>query len=120
MASFPHNLTTAEKIVDEIGFFKQLPDLPHHREGCGYKEPVPTTNKQQLALEAQITGYIGKQVRVEIQDGRRYQGTLYCYDWLGNIILSQSSRIFPDGTTKHAGVAMVPLDTIVKIQAKLG
>jgi small nuclear ribonucleoprotein (snRNP)-like protein len=117
---FAEDLTTSEKVIDDIGIFKGLPELPHTRGECGYSEPLRSTDKKQMELEEQMLSYVGKRVRLEVIDGRRYQGTLYCYDSLGNLVINHCVQIFQDGTKKGAQIAIVPVNTIGKIMVKLG
>lgn len=121
MSGYPELLITKTKNVDEQSLFKQLPDLTHEKEKCGYTTPIPSTDPKQQALEQQVSQYIGRVVRVEVVDGRVYRGILYCYDCDGNIVLNHSERLDPQNEQAPAtgtGVVMVMIQHIKKIQAK--
>jgi small nuclear ribonucleoprotein (snRNP)-like protein len=118
MAQFPELLITRTKTIDENGIFSNLPSLPYKQTECGYTPPQPSTNPEQQALEQQLSGYIGKQIKIKLIDGREYIGIFYCYDSIGNVVLDKSFRLMPCGQKLPSGTAMAPPHTIVSVQVK--
>ena len=96
--------------------FSNLPDFPSDRSKCSYTPPIPNTDSQQILLEAKIKSLLSRRVRITVIDGRVYQGTLYCYDADGNMVLTSVTRIMPDGTVRVSYSLMAPVHTVVKVE----
>jgi small nuclear ribonucleoprotein (snRNP)-like protein len=76
------------------GLFAGLPDLlPTNRDASPYAPPVPSTDPQQRAKEAEIEGMLGSQLRLTLTDGRVIVGIFYCYDSEGNVLMRECRRI---------------------------
>jgi len=69
-----------------------------------------------------VKNYLGKQIRITINDGRIIIGRFYCLDYQCNIIVDQATEdIIPTSTNistplRHLGMVIIPHQHLVKCE----
>lgn len=115
--------TKVENPILNLSLFQNLPKIENSIRTL---EITPSADPVQQEREAQIKQYLGRQIRVQIRDGRIYQGGFWAYDNQGTVLLRHGSQVpsqemtpsstFVKPPTEHNVIHILQKD-IVKVMA---
>lgn len=78
-----------------------------------------TSTKETRSTVNKIKSFLGQIVRVQISDGRVFEGLFKVYDKESNIILRNATEFRSDGE-RRAGTVMVPGTCVSKVVLNFG
>ena len=61
----------------------------------------------QKVKEEKVQGFLGKQMRVTIADGRVFDGRFHCFDNMSNIILTDTFQIIDTDNIRRLGQVLI-------------